>query len=884
MSNIYISLDLETTGFDAEKDQVLEIAAIKFQGNQILEKFETLINPETEIPAMVSHITGINLDTVKDAPTFDQVSKNLKSFLGNYPIVGHNIDFDLTFLEAKGIPILNKQYDTFHLGSILLPNLPSYSLETISRELKIDHTNKHRAMSDAHVCFELFQILTEKIATIPSHTLSEIQRHVVKCQWDLGDLFLQAKSKKPSETGNDKKPYLPELNLQIDSGADLVDLLNSPSPLEKIIDKYEARPSQKLMLEKILQAFAESYSLLAEAGTGTGKTFAYLMAAAFQNKQHQNKIVISTNTNNLQDQILKKDFLTIKSIFPNISITTLKGHRKYLSLHRFEKLKNKDSLEEHELTAVIKTLIWLNKTETGDLDELNLQNKETILYDEICSNPDITLKEKKYHQSDFLEKARQKALSADIIVINHALLINDTVSDTPILPEYDYLIIDEAHHLERTTTDALTEILGQNKLTRLLEAFAGETEDIWKSSLIFDSNMAELFPALQSLKAKIIETNDQAFYLVRDFLNQTGKVLPNQPAYFNLTRLTAENPIWLKIREYFRDLSKQKASFEQLANKLINLILSNNIEESELPIKFKKILQIFDQVTSLADFRNDRIYWISKGVDEYLSLHSAPLTINQITTEKLFKNKKSVILTSATLTTYGNFRFIRNELGLGEDFEELKLASHFNYPDQVKIIIPENLPEPKDPEYLKHCNKIIESVILANSGKVLTLFTAKKDLSKTFHEIAANLKREGIDLLGQGISGGRGKIISHFESEPDKTAILGTNSFWEGVDLAGKILTCVIIQKLPFDPPDDPIIYARSQLFDRPFEEYALPRAILRFKQGFGRLIRTSSDTGAVIILDSRLLTKTYGKQFLISLPEGINILQCEDQAVAENL
>lgn len=884
MNNIYIALDLETTGFDSEKDQVLEIAAIKFQGNQILEKFETLINPEVEIPAMVSHITGINQETVKDAPTFDQISKNLRNFLGNFPIVGHNIDFDLTFLEAKGIPLLNKQYDTFHLGSILLPNLPSYSLETISRELKINHQNKHRAMSDAHVCFELFQILTDKISEIPAATLEQIKHQVLKTSWDLGDLFIQAKSKVKRTLSAEIAGNIPDLNLNIDSPEDLVDLLNSPSPLEQIVSKYEARPAQKLMLEKILDAFKHKYSLLAEAGTGTGKTFAYLLAAAFQNRKHQSKVVISTNTNNLQDQILKKDFLVIKSIFPEIQITTLKGHRKYLSLSRFEKLKSKDQLEEHELTTIIKTLIWLDKTVTGDLDELNLQNKETVLFEEICSNPEITLKQKKYQQQDFLEKAREKAQSADIIVINHALLINDTVSETPILPEYQYLIVDEAHHLERTTTDALTEVLGQNKLTRLLEAFSSECEDIWKGSLIFDGQMAELIPKLNGLKSKITEINEKAFYLVRDFLLQTGKASPSIPCYFNLIRSITDSSVWQKIREYFKDLSDQKAGFEQLGNQLISVVLQNQIEETELPVKLKKILQIFEQTTSLAEIKADRIYWISKGLDEYISLHSAPLTINKITTEKLFKNKQSVILTSATLTTYGNFRFIKNELGLDENFEELKLASHFNYPDQVKIIIPENLPEPKDPQYLSHCNKVIKSVIEANKGKTLTLFTAKKDLSKTFHEIAASLKEKGINLLGQGISGGRGKIISNFESEPSKTAILGTNSFWEGVDLAGDILTCVIIQKLPFDPPDDPIIYARSQLFDRPFEEYALPRAILRFKQGFGRLIRTSSDTGAVIILDSRLLTKTYGRQFIISLPGGINIIQCENEAVAECL
>ncbi|MBD3270503.1 hypothetical protein GF376_03170, partial [Candidatus Peregrinibacteria bacterium] len=263
---------------------------------------------------------------------------------------------------------------------------------------------------------------------------------------------------------------------------------------------------------------------------------------------------------------------------------------------------------------------------------------------------------------------------------------------------------------------------------------------------------------------------------------------------------------------------------------------------------------------------------------------SVPLNISQSLNNKLFDFKKSIILTSATLTTENNFNYFRNELGLGEEFEEIQLPSNFSYPEQVKIIIPQDLSEPKQDNYIYECADCIKKIILKNQGRTLILFTAKRELSKIFHMLAPELKTHGINLLGQSISGGRGKIISQFKDEPEKSAILGTNSFWEGIDILGNDLNCVVIQKLPFDPPDDPIINARSSQFRKPFEQFSLPRAILRFKQGFGRLIRSSKDTGSVVILDSRLIQKSYGQRFIDSLPVGINIDICIGKKIDECL
>jgi len=880
MNEIYISLDLETTGFDADADQVLEIAAIKFQGGKIIDKFETLINPNIEIPAMVSHITGIFSDTVKDAPSFDQIAQKLREFLGSYPIVGHNIDFDLTFLESKGIPILNKQYDTLQLAGILLPNLPSYSLDTISRQLKISHENKHRAMSDAHVCFELFQILTAKIQEIPKSTLKEIQIQIAKANWDLGELFINisvpaATRRSAIAAAAAKKVIEPkELKIKLETTDDLLALFDIPSPLSELVNEFESRPSQKKLLDKIFQAFAGSYNLLAEAGTGTGKTLAYLMASAYYSSQFHEKIIISTYTHNLQDQIIYKDFPLVQRLFPKVKISLLKGRKKYLSLQRFHLLKQRSTLENHELIAVIKILIWLNYTTTGDLDELHLQNKEITIIDDICSLPDQKPGSSKF--DEFLDRARRAAETADIVVVNHALLIQDALTDNKILPQSEYLIVDEAHHLEKTTTDAMTIIISFGRFMRQWESLAESMNSIHKNALTFDTEFTQLTENFATLKIKALHQAEKLFDQIRDMLNQYAKIQAGMPVQLNVNISLQNSTEWQAIVTMLRELKNLRAELQILFQKIQKILVHSEIEDSELPGLFNNLTDSYLEAELIAEKYGEKINWINKGfLDESIHFHSAPLQITDSLKSFLFNFKKSVILTSATLTSFGNFNYIRSELGLGEDFNEIKLPSHFSYPDQVKIIIPEDLPEPKEPTYIEECKKIIDDVIIKNGGRALVLFTAKRELGKVFHDLAPKLKKEGINLLAQGLTGGRGKIISHFQDEPQKCAILGTNSFWEGVDLIGDVLTCVIIQKLPFDPPDDPIIQARSAKFRRPFDEYSLPRAILRFKQGFGRLIRSARDTGSVVILDSRLVQKAYGRDFIASLPEGIQIKQC---------
>lgn len=885
MENIYIALDLETTGFDPTSDQVLEIAAIKFQGDKILETFETLINPGIEIPAMVTHITGISSETVSDAPSFSDISANLSKFLGNFPIVGHNIEFDLNFLEAKGIPILNSQFDTLQLSGILIPDLPSYSLDTISRTLRIEHENKHRAYSDAYVCVKLLNLLQKKISELPAHTLQQIKELIPRTHWDLGEIFLIAKSTTKKSKKNSVKKKIKktaDLSSQIKNDDELIELLGKNSILEDIIKKYEHRIGQQQLLQKILDAINNGYHLIAEAGTGTGKTLAYLLSAAHVINTQKKKVIISTYTNNLQDQILNKDFPLIQSIFPKLKIAVLKGRKKYFDQDRFNVLLQKHHLEEHQLTTIIKVLIWLGQTKTGDLDELNLQNKEILMYDEICALPEEKRKNKK-HES-FLEKARKAAEKADIIVVNHALLIQDYLSENGILPQAEILITDEAHHLEKTLTDALTIKFSNNRTYRAWEKFIEELISPEDKRLINAPDWNNIIENAKKLRMKYLGISEHIFENAKLIVEKYAYNAGGQMVRLGINRQITEEDTWHTVISNIGETKDPNAELAKLVKEIRKILNQYDSLESNLPTSMNDLLSLHENMIDLTLHSENKIVWLSRHFDDSIHLAYAPLSVREVFMEGIFPRFESIILTSATLSTYGNFNYIRSELGLDENFEEIQIPSHFCYPDQVKIIIPENLSEPKEPEYLEQCKEVIEATINKNGGRTMVLFTAKKDLARVFHDIAPSLKTQGISLLGQNLSGGRGKILSHFQDEPDKCAILGTNSFWEGVDLTGQTLTCVIIQKLPFDPPDDPIIKERSAKYQKPFEEYALPRAILRFKQGFGRLIRSAHDTGAVIILDSRLVQKSYGREFISSLPQGIGIHQCSRKNVADYL
>lgn len=913
MPQTYIALDLETTGFNAVEDQVIEIAAVKFTDGKVVETFDTLINPEIPVPSMITHITGLKNEDLVNAPHFEQIKDKLIEFIGPHPIVGHNISFDVTFLNQKGLNLINPLYDTVQLAGILMPGLASYSLDTLTRILKITHTKKHRAMSDTMACMELFFMLEERISQIDPDTFKQIENVLGRSTWSLSELFMiprtgkqKAKSNKKSKNTQKQEDTdsVPKITADVLTEENILNIYSETGPLAQIIQAsgqtYEPRAMQQKMTAEILKAFKNNSGLLVEAGTGTGKTMAYLLAAIYWSLTYHQKVVISSYTINLQQQIFKKDLPLIKSALqkldPGIKVNAaiLKGRKNYLSLKRLEKFLEKDFFMDHEVSLLIKVLLWIKHTQTGDLEELSVQNKEFLVLEDICCSEYVCPHEiPEFKNGCYLMKARAKAEQSDIIVVNHALLLQDAMATTPLLPESGYLIVDEAHHLEKVATDSFTITLSFNSFLRSFEKLLKISENLMHQNP--DSIEAKAtFPQIKELKNylnQIISRIDIFFGLIGIFMEKNMD--PSQFQYqLNLKPYHLNGTDWQKVRDAAKSIGELGMGILQALNALNEILKSDKVTSPYSgDIKnssYECERRLADLKTALQEEQlNKQISWVYKAPDPVngsINMKSAPYSIGQKLSEIIFKRKKSVILTSATLRTDHSFSFIREQLSLDNNFTEIALPSHFAYPDQVKILIPEDLPEPMTEGYFLSCCDLIYNIIKKNGGRTLILFTSKKALSATYHKIAAQLKVDGFTLLAQNITGGRGKIIEHFKDEPGTSAILGTASFWEGVDIPGHDLTCVVMQKLPFDPPEDPIILARSQKYHNSFGQFQLPRAILKFKQGFGRLIRSSKDTGSIIILDSRITQKSYGRQFLESLPEGIKIEYCGKKNLTEFL
>lgn len=867
---MFISLDIETTGLSKERDEIIEIGAARYdnKGKQI-DTYQTFIKPSDPLPELTTHITGIVDEDLKDAPSIEEIADEFSDYMGNDPIVGHNISFDTEFLSEKGIVLTGELFDTLPLSGILVPGMLSYSLEMLTTEFGIDHKNKHRALDDAVATADLFIMLKEKISSIDKRTLSRIQDVVSRSMWPLKKLFLQAKSSSETERV-EAKPYFPSTTSLPFNEKEILSLYEEGGPLSKFESDYEKRAPQTEMTKKIIHSFENKTNLLAEAGTGTGKSLAYLLPAAFKAREEKTKVVIATHTKHLQDQLFNKDVpIAQKTIAEFIgkpeespfSVTVLKGRRNYLSGKRLEQFMGKSSLRDHEVTMILKVLMWQKTTKTGDMEELSLQGREYFAWNDICCDGiKCPHSDREYASSCFLMKARERAQNADIIITNHALLLSDTIGPSQILPEYKHVIIDEAHHLENEATSALSitltaEMMQQplKRLKDLLKRFHDYIDDL--DTLI---HKIEIFFGLLGI---FYEKHGNYMNSIRN-LTLRDQFLTS--IEWNKVHTSAENTVLLGER-LFKNLHAFTEEHED--DELAKLV---SFELEDVSKIMRKITFVILE-KGISDFGRN-VVWIYQKYDGRLGVKAAPLQVGEHLRGTLFHDKDSVILTSATLTVENKFEYIKNQLGLNEDFEEAILPSHFSYPDQVEIILYKDLSQPASPGYFEQTCDIIYETALENKGKTLVLFTSKRAIEATYMQVMPKLKKKGISVYAQNISGGRNKIIELFKRDPENSVIFGTNSFWEGIDIKGASLDCVIIQKLPFDPPDDPIHSTRANLYANPFYGYQIPRAILRFKQGFGRLIRSTRDSGKVIILDSRILSKPYGQMFINSVPEGIKV------------
>jgi len=608
------------------------------------------------------------------------------------------------------------------------------------------------------------------------------------------------------------------------------EILGKKGLLAEGLDSYEYRSQQVEMAEAIARALQEGGSLIVEAGPGTGKTFAYLVPAIYSGQ----RVVVSTGTKNLQEQIFFKDIPLLRAMLPvKFSVAYMKGRENYLCRRRFQIFRQQPLfkvLEESSLFGEVSA--WASQTQTGDRSELGGIPDDFSTWAEICCSRDHCLgTECPEHKRCFLTRMRQAAAEAQVIVVNHHLFFADlAIRDAggEVIPRYKRVVFDEAHQLE----EVITAYFGLSVSNYRFEDLA---RDVSRELLKGKRPRLDLQGAVDDLRGKAADLfthfRGEERYRLREL----------DPLVFSL------------LADIKRCLSAVRG------------VLTKRPSSEEISALIRRSQELGgDLEFILAQGDSHYVYWCeSRGRGTFL--RASPIDVWSELSAKLYPRLETMVCTSATLSTQGGFDYFKERLGLGKA-EELILPTPFDMQNQVMIYLPPGLPEPNAPAFPKAAAKEIESILGITEGKAFVLFTSHKNMREVYGMLKGKLPYQ---ILLQG-EGPKHLLLEEFK-EDVSSVLFATGSFWEGVDVPGEALSCVIIDKLPFDPPTEPVTQARIERIanegGNPFYQYQVPAAIIALKQGLGRLIRSTEDKGVLAILDSRILTKEYGKLFLQNLP-----------------
>lgn len=688
--------------------------------------------------------------------------------------------------------------------------------------------------------------------------------------------------------------------------------------LAKEIKGFEYREEQEEMAQYIQDAINEDRKIIVEAGTGTGKTLAYLIPSIKWAVTNKKKVIIATNTINLQEQLLLKDIPLAKSIIKDeFSYVLVKGRNNYVCKRLFNELvlgKSIDietfSMEAREQIEYI--LKWGNKTKTGDKAELPFEVYPDV-WELVQSTTELCLGKKcPYRKECFYMKTRMEKMEADILISNHHVFFadlnvraeTDFDSEYLILPRYDMVIFDEAHNVESVARSYFSVEVSKISFTRLLNR-------IYQKKNKRKKEKSALIRVEDTVDEKNLEDSEQYIYLLNTLKEEISILQNIGDEYFDEIRkiyeTNTEAPIKKSLNNFemtksrfLENLREKKDIFQSKLADFLNLMMSfNNVIDGEKDknpevINFNNHLKMFkayiDSFKFINSFEDDNyIYWLdinSKRTNVILT--ATPLNIAQKLSTVLFDNLDRLVFASATIVVNGNFDYFKKSLGLDEeDCIEAIIKSPFDYDEQMSVYIPSDIQDSENINtFVSDASKFILNILLKTNGKAFILFTSYTMLNQIYYSISKKLKDKGFEVFLHGDKP-RSQIIKEFK-EAENPILFGTTSFWEGVDVQGENLSNVIITKLPFLVPTDPVVSAISKKIEEDggnsFMDFQLPEAIIKFKQGVGRLIRKKTDSGNIFILDNRILKKRYGSLFINALPSQKNIKILEKDDIIEEI
>ncbi len=884
----FIAIDVETTGLDSKTDRIIEIGAVKFAGSKITGSFNTFVNPGMALPDPIIRLTGITPGDLSSAPSFGEVADKLLEFIGHSPLCGHQIDFDISFLNEElkriGKPKLaSPEIDTALLSRIIVPEIERFSLKHVAGSLGINLENAHRALFDATASGQVACSLFLKLDTIPVHIRLAMAQFAPASF--LKTLLFKSTGNAPAEEGRflcagaDHRPLKKLAHdgslTEIPSDA-IRNIFEEQGELSKQIRQFSIRPSQTRMALCVLEAFNSKTFLVAEAGTGTGKSLAYLIPAALYSLQNNVRVLVSTHTRNLQDQLLLKDLPLVKKISgEDLRFSVLKGRTNYLCMRRYFLLLSGNLLDlsYRERMGVLPLIRWAAETKTGDIEEQNQFNIKWFarIWRMICADAHLCEgKQCAEYGRCFLQNARMRALCSHIVIINHALFYSEICSESSFLGPLGPCIFDEAHHLESCGHRHLRVEVDTNRFMQFIDSITVIDKELRKNESpdTVKSAGENVKPIIKHLRSAI-----------RAFLDDVDAWVKAQHPSSVEFQLGYDESAFTPFGSFATLLS----GFSELQDALNHLVQTfefggaSDKKETLLPL----VRLLIDKTSQLKSdlmyvvkaVTEDHVFWIEGNRKKgWVKLCGVALDIGSILSALWEKNGHTCIFTSATLSIAHSMDYFRQKIGLAGAHEARTRCESFESPfrpsQSLRCALPGS-PDPDAKEYPPFIAGVVSSLVSAFQKNILVLFTANSMLEAVYSCCKSLPFSGACTILGQGISGTRQSILDEFKNSRP-CVLLGADSFWEGIDMPGTACEIVIITRLPFQIPTHPLTKAVAQRIQKQagesFFSYSVPEAVIKFRQGAGRLIRDRSDRGALLVLDNRIVTKNYGKRFSESL------------------
>jgi ATP-dependent DNA helicase DinG len=941
----FVAIDLETTGLNAGSCEIIEYGAVRVSGGEITERFQSFARPQSLLPPAVTKLTGITEDDLSAAPENHLAFKKFMEFLGNDLLVAHNASFEASFLSSVSGGFFEAEIlDSLELSRIMLPGAPSHSLGRLASflELETESLSLHRAADDAEICAQLWLLLLKHLQSTPQAVLSEIGWMLGNIYHPLKEMLREAESQANTGTASGVQSQYAKLlksgeatrgkdfeigdplNLAPDQ---LAESLGTSGCIAKELPGYEPRQQQQEMCKAVAETFNQGRHLVLEAGTGIGKSLAYLLPAAAWSDSGERKVVISTNTKNLQSQLFDKDLpLLERALGRKLNLALLKGRRNYLCVRKllYTLKECGNELDDAERAAMLPVINWAAATVSGDIAECSplFLPEARDLPDKLTSDgPDCLGRACRQRRKCFLMRARARAQAAQIIVANHSLVFVE-LGTTSVLPPCEEIIFDEAHNLENAATRHLSVHIWPGRFYRALNRLfkfrargrgrrrkkAHNTQELQGTGLLpslFDqaakTRGAIRDGLLDRLEGDAAEASQLVVQSIDELATFNATLLSlwsssrgrEKLRYSNKDRRMDQwDPILIAKKSLLASLSSLEARVRRISD-----VLKEDTEAAAFPRSeelghdfasaadnIRTLLEDIDFTVKADDSRY--VFWAElsgRGGDQP-ELWGAPIEVGPMLAELVFGKKRSCILCSATMTVNGNFDYLLGRLGLAgmDNVDCLSLGTPFDFEKQTDVMVPAWLPEPGYASSGRNSTELaslLEEVCLVTGGRSLVLFTSYGAMDEVYNQLKPQLDPHGIQVLAQGRDGSREALLAALHHQ-ENIVLMGTSSFWEGIDVRGAALSCLVMTRLPFQVYTDPLFKARAELVesrgDSSFMNYSVPEAVLKFRQGFGRLIRSKSDRGIAILADRRLVSKRYGRIFLQSL-------QCPYRVISNN-